>query len=81
MKSKGDNVKRVPSTCQAGSNGSFIIVVTVILTGGRGMGIVFSASFFLAGELGYMGQKGDCPILYSVLDVMGLVRAFAGLWP
>lgn len=45
------------------------------------MGIVFSASFFLAGELGYMGQKGDCPILYSVLDVMGLVRAFAGLWP
>ena len=36
------------------------------------MGIVFSASFFLAGELGYMGHKGDCPLLYSVLDITGL---------
>lgn len=78
MKSKGDNVTTVANSCQAPSKCSIMvvsIVVIVILTRCRRVGIVFSASFFSIGELGHLSHEGHCSLWYSVLDlrVLGLL--------
>lgn len=83
MKSKGDNnVTTVASSCQVPSKCSImvvsIIIVIVILTRCRHVGIVFSASFFSIGELGHLSHEGHCSLWYSV--VLGF-RAFGACSP
>lgn len=54
-----------------------IIVVIVIPSGGRGVGMVFSENFFLTGELGHLGHEGHCSLWYCVLDLTDLVLLVA----
>lgn len=78
VKSKGNNIEILttywaPSKC---SVRVISIIVTVILTGGRGMGILFPASFFLTGGLGHLNHEGHCFLLYSVRNPRSLIKAF-----
>lgn len=82
VKSKGDNRRTVPNTCWAPSKRSVMVasdIVIVILTGGGGVGIVFSASFCLTGELGHLSYEGHCSFCCSVPDpgAIGLLVAFS----
>lgn len=63
------------------SDGSSIIVFVLVLTGGRGVGIVFSANFFSMGKLRQLGPEGHGALLYRVLDLRSPVRTFGGAWP